>query len=443
MKTRNFFLAVLPMMAAAFVMTACSSDDSTTEAPQPTGGKTFPYTVTVSSGDATRATVDSDNKTLRFAAGDKLYVWGDGASSYGYNVSGVLNIQTGAGETSATFSGTLSAEIVYGGSYPDVIDDNFELNATLVSAQQTLGTEFSVTSEGRVDLLYSNDYCPDVATAVQKYSLLESSGTSKYSVQAFTLEQKTAFLNFVITFEDGTASNSTLQVVVKQKNGVTLGDANVTTETEGGKVVAKFVCPVLASLADLNGATVKMGDKPALPIANSSISLIGKVYNINRTQKAIRTLSSATSSDIGKVVGADGNIYDTAAEANAASTALAMIAYVSGTQGLAISLVDVGSSTTRFDEASTACTSHTAVTGYAWKLPSKEDWEHTLTTADLDTKLTTAGGTALGTYYWTSTLPEDMSSTTNAYRLVLSGGMATFESTAKDGGNNVRAVLAF
>ncbi len=441
MKTRNFFLAVLPMMAAAFVMTACSSDDSTTEAPQPTGGKTFPYTVTVSSGDATRATVDSDNKTLRFAAGDKLYVWGDGASSYGYNVSGVLNIQTGAGETSATFSGTLSAEIVYGGSYPDVIDDNFELNATLVSAQQTLGTEFSVTSEGRVDLLYSNDYCPDVATAVQKYSLLESSGTSKYSVQAFTLEQKTAFLNFVITFEDGTASNSTLQVVVKQKNGVTLGDANVTTETEGGKVVAKFVCPVLASLADLNGATVKMGDKPALPIANSSISLIGKVYNINRTQKAIRTLSSATSSDIGKVVGADGNIYDTAAEANAATTAVAMIAYVGSTQGLAITLNDLGSE--RYDEAGTSCTSLTAVSGGSWRLPSKDDWQNILSTDGLGTMLAAAGGTALGTYYWTSTLPEDMSSTTNAYRLVLSGGMATFESTAKDGGNNVRAVLAF
>ncbi len=442
MKTKNFFRAMLSMMVAALVMTACSSDDSTTEPQQPTGVKTFPYTVTVNSSDATRATVDSDNKTLRFAAGDKLYVWGDGASIYGYNVSGVLNIQTGVGETSATFSGTLQADVVSGGAYPDVIDDNFELNATLVSAQQTLNTEFSLTSEGRVDLLYSNNYCPDVATAVQQYSLLESSVSSRYSVQSFTLEQKTAFLNFVITFEDGTATNTTLKAVVKQKNGVTLGDANVTTMLEGGKVVAKFVSPVLASLADLNGATVKMGDKPALLIANSSISLVGKVYNIKRTQKAVRTLSSATASDIGKIVGADGNIYDTAAEANAATTALAMIAYVSGSHGLAISLVDVGSST-RWDEASTACTSHTAVTGYSWKLPSQADWENMFTTADLSTKLTAAGGDALGTYYWTSSEPEDMSSITNAYRLNLGSGSPVFESSAKDGGNSVRAVLAF
>ena len=76
MKTKKLLWAALSM-TAALMMTACSSDDNdTTEAPvAPSTTKTIPYTVTVGGDKATtRATVDSDNKTLRFATGDKLYI---------------------------------------------------------------------------------------------------------------------------------------------------------------------------------------------------------------------------------------------------------------------------------------------------------------------------------------------------------------------------------
>lgn len=76
MKTKKLLWATLSM-TAALMMTACSSDDNdTTEAPvAPSTTKTIPYTVTVGGDKATtRATVDSDNKTLRFATGDKLYI---------------------------------------------------------------------------------------------------------------------------------------------------------------------------------------------------------------------------------------------------------------------------------------------------------------------------------------------------------------------------------
>ena len=79
MKTKKLLWAALSM-TAALMMTACSSDDNdTTEAPvAPSTTKTIPYTVTVGGDKATtRATVDSDNKTLRFATGDKLYIWGE------------------------------------------------------------------------------------------------------------------------------------------------------------------------------------------------------------------------------------------------------------------------------------------------------------------------------------------------------------------------------
>ena len=76
MKTRKFLWTLLPMMAAALMTTACSSDDdSTSVSPKPADDQTvksIPYTVTVGQGTTTRATVADDNKTLQFAAGDKL-----------------------------------------------------------------------------------------------------------------------------------------------------------------------------------------------------------------------------------------------------------------------------------------------------------------------------------------------------------------------------------
>ena len=138
MKTKNMLWAALSM-TAALVMTACSNDDNMVEPPVAPQAevKTIPYTVTVGQGgDATtRATVADDpsdatnyHKTLYFASDDKLYVTGT-------NISGTLDIQTGTGTASATFSGDLT----YTGDGSPASD--LSLTATLVSAQQTVGTE--------------------------------------------------------------------------------------------------------------------------------------------------------------------------------------------------------------------------------------------------------------------------------------------------------------
>ena len=127
MKKNNILWAVLPMMAAALMTTACSNDDNVNESPtEQSTVKTIPYSVTVNDGATTRATVDSDNKTLKFADGDKLYITGT-------NIKGMLDIQTGTGTASATFSGDLT----YSGEGSPAAD--LSLTATLVSAQQTDG----------------------------------------------------------------------------------------------------------------------------------------------------------------------------------------------------------------------------------------------------------------------------------------------------------------
>ena len=116
-------------MVATLMLTACSSEDDTLGMPEQSQNvKIIPYTVTVNGDASTRASVDENMKTLKFADGDKLYISGT-------NISGVMDLQTGSGTASATFLGSLT----YTGEGSPA--DDLSLNATLVSAQQTDGVE--------------------------------------------------------------------------------------------------------------------------------------------------------------------------------------------------------------------------------------------------------------------------------------------------------------
>ena len=330
MKKKNSFLWAALSMTAALVMTACSNDDNDmTEAPvAPSTSKTIPYTVTVGGDEATtRATVDADNQTLRFATGDKLYITGE-------NIQGVLDLQDGgAGEANnVTFSG----ELTYSGEGSPAAD--LELTATLVSAQQTVGTQVSVNAAGAVTVNYpTTAYCSSINDAVQKYSHL--TGTSTYGAKSFILTQQTAFLNFVITFEDATTNGTELSAVVSN-NSAAICTANVTTTTESEKVVAKFVLPV-AKGTTLSSANVKMGSKAAISFGASQ-TLDGKVYNVRKTQAAAaKTLAEVTAGDIGKVVCAAGHLHDAKTAVPSGCTAVGILGKVTATgHGLILALKD-------------------------------------------------------------------------------------------------------
>ena len=424
MKTKNMFWVALSMMAA-LVMTACSSsDDSMTETPvTPSTTKKIPYTVTVG-GDAasTRATVDSDNRTLKFATGDKLYISGT-------DIKGVLNITSGVGESSgATFSGDLE----YSGSGSPA--DGLSLTATLVSAQQTVGTQVSVDGAGAVTVNYpTTAYCATINDAVQQYSRL--TGTSTYGTKAFSLTQQTAFLNFVITFEDGTTTGTELSAVVSN-NSLDICTANVTTTTEEAKVVAKFVLPVAASTV-LSSATVTMGTKAALDINNATLT--GKVYNVKKTQASAPSypsISTVTTGDYGKVVCAAGHLHDANTPVPAGCTGVGVIAKVTdGGHGLIMALQDAdeegwgnifyyenvnyaGSTLKRVPSNRLGgLPSYTTLGSIAvsnWCVASKDDYIAMFTNLgsqsygeksfdnNVNAKITSAGGTALsdGDSYW-------------------------------------------
>lgn len=412
MKKNVILKGALPVMTAFLVMAACNkvdvlSDDNTSDETSDVTSEvtsepeiTIPYTVTVGSCEPdTRATVDADFQTLRFAAGDKLYITGT-------NIKGVLNITSGVGETSgATFSGNL---IFSGEGTPS---DDLALTATLVSAQQTVGYEVSVNSAGAVTVNYpTTAYCSDVYEAIQKYSLL--TGNSTYAEKSFSLDQKSSFFNFEITFEDGTKSGTKLTAVVNNY-GKIIGNANVITTTVDEKVVAKFVLP-LTSGKLLNGASVKMGDKVAIPFGSTwdSKTVIGKVYNVKKTKTASIPLSFTNPAAVGQLIGSDGHNYAVGSVPTGV-TAVAMIAYMSDSNGLAITLADESGDINWYIATSTAAAHSPEFSGGTWKLPSRDDWKNMFKTnggndsnyGGLNAAITGAGGTGLRDYegYWTST----------------------------------------
>ena len=272
----------LLMMVAALVLTACSNEDivATQSAAE---GTEIPFTVEVNNGSAnTRATVDADLQTLKFATGDKLYISGT-------NISGVLDIQTGVGTASATFSGSLTYT---GGGTPA---SSLALTATLVSAQQTDGAEVTIAADKTVTVNYGTALCTSVDEAVKKYSLL--TGSSTYGERSFTLSQGTAFLNFAITLIDGTTAGTEVTATVANVGGSSR-TGSVSTVTEDEKVVAKFVAPVATQT--LTNATVSVGGSSPVIFVNSK-ELEAKVYHVKRTFHDLKK-AAAVIPESGKVV---------------------------------------------------------------------------------------------------------------------------------------------
>ncbi len=183
-----------------------------------------------------------------------------------------------------------------------------------------------------------------------------------------------------------------------------------------------------------------------------------EVMSVKVVKKATpaRPLAEATAEDLGKIVGADGNIYDTQlAASNAGTTAVAMIAYVGSvtghntyTHGLAIALSDEGSMV--WSTAKSTCEGKTAITDAAWLLPSKDQWNtmfyanggNNASCTGLNTAISNAGGTALvAGIYWTASSTESQLGHWIAF---ISGeGVINFHKDSDNNNNHVRAALAF
>ena len=167
---------------------------------------------------------------------------------------------------------------------------------------------------------------------------------------------------------------------------------------------------------------------PASADAGEQVTLkyngLMKVESITAVKKeavaVARTLAEVTAADLGKIAGADGNIYDTKDAAEAAgTTAVAMIAYVGKDtgilgkeHGLAIALADEGMM--NWDTALSTCMGKPAVPGAEWTFPGDSKWKtmfkafggNDASCDGLNTALATAGGDSSklqGYGYWSGT----------------------------------------
>jgi hypothetical protein len=327
MKMIKSLWALLPM--ACLMLASCSSDEATESAQQkpenlkPVATIDIPITATaVVDGSKTRAEVSTDNKTLVFATGDSLWVTGklsaesanDGDTNYPYTLNGWLSLgASGNAYQDPDFVGTLKyttyeySDLSDGKDWPGLGDNNpvysydsnttFTLHAVLKGLYQDKacwpGEVADVSQLTSLDfsshpICVANGNSSALNEAVKKYSLLIGTTNdngiripSELSRVMFRLEQKTVFLNFIITFSDGTLVGEGMNVTFAN-NGSTLGAGTVTTVSGGnGRAVANFVVPVAAGTV-LNNATLSIAGYAPMSIGTNETLEAGTVYSINK-----------------------------------------------------------------------------------------------------------------------------------------------------------------
>ena len=365
MKTKTIFktLALFVMMPAMMLTTACSSDDdaiiNNNETPAKKG-YTLPVTINVTrqSEAATRATyTDNGNKTgsLSFSSGDQLFVYGEDDNAGQF--AGTLTWVSGE-----TFSGTITTENYYSGTANDLFSsassassDYYLIVELLPNGYETYGF-FSITEkDGYNDELnwnYNNTFATTKALAVEQFSW---EWTDEYD-NGFALSPGNSILNFTI---------SGLTAYTEVNVALTGNFRNITGEvTTDGSGTATFAIGVPAGVRIEYYSLTVGGNAITLP---EKLPEPGKIYNISRSVGPAYTMAAdATAEDLGKVIGADGNIYADAAEATAAgTTAEALICYVgaAGTadassatyKGLALALTDAGTDAYWCGQTSATC----------------------------------------------------------------------------------------
>ena len=218
------------VMAAALMigMTACSNDDNLTEEPTATQGVQVTVSAGLDDGDGntTRADVDynatAKTRTLKFTAGDRLYVYRRIAGETIVYLKGILTMdgEPTNGGLSATFSGTIKAYNVYRDEianydYAALGDVLTGTEATLLPSGAATGC-FDETQFGNNEI-YQPTYCiASDANALMKTALWL---TSSYNGTGYTLTKQYPILNCTVgTLSPNTDYTVKLRFATSQSN---------------------------------------------------------------------------------------------------------------------------------------------------------------------------------------------------------------------------------
>lgn len=351
----------------AATWTACSNEDEPTTTDQP-AQQTRTYTVTTTlsprNGAATRSTM-TDN--------------GDGSISAAWEVGDQIwvlytNIGNSSEETTATVTGV------------DPTTKAATISLTLTDPKDggdiTFGYPYSLytgTKKLRTDQIGTlNDINANFA-AITGDGTMTVSG-SDVTLPAVTMEPAMCIWKF--SFTDGTSditSNITKLVIDFPNDGD--DPYEITPSSQNTIYVA-----IYADEDVINAEPITIYAKTATGVYRKSAASVtlasGKTYTTSGLALSSAAAANAQTGDIGKLIGADGNIYPKSAIATAiGTTGVAMIGYVGTesdcTHGVAVALDDE-SNRTKMDlsTATAACAGKTAVQGGTWRLPSRKDWQY-------------------------------------------------------------------
>ena len=411
MKKKTSFvgmLAIAAIQTACF--TACSNEEILNGAVQPTEPQKIHVTVgagLVGDDAQTRSQVVYDEtaktRTLKFTDGDRLYVVGDIDATH--RMGGYLDLTSGAGTTSATFSGDLTVWVTDGSTYS--VDNSYTLQhanpmdeyvsntvtATLIHKDAISG---SITIDDNTKLCSFNySKCLVTGNEDNASELMKSGihvrGTYDATNGKFPLACGDPIFNCnltLVTGDSGSGSGPSTPIVppiapsyfvriVKDDDNTTYtqtvkADANqnvhfaITTDLSGEgnwKIQVKA-----GSFSQSTGTIYER------PIGNKSLG--AKVYNVGNTPNI--SLSEITSDHIGWIVGSNGKVYPPSTALPSGVSKTAMVCYVSSispSHGLAIELNGI-SFPVIWDNTRNVAESKAAVIGGTWRLPSLDDWDN-------------------------------------------------------------------
>ena len=447
---KSLSLAALLMAGAA--LAACSGDDNIVEE-QPANPAQHTYTMTIEAtkgGDAaaTRA-LALNGKTL-----NATWQTTDEVAVYNHTKEAVLEgyLSPQSDGASATLTGSLTGnvkedDVVYL-RWPSVNADYTGQDGTLETIAQRYDYTTGIAKVTSVDgtAIVAEDY-PNGgpvtfinSQAIVKFTLIDKATSSPINATQLTIDAKDS-------------QESSLIQSLTFPDTYTLGTITINRTTPTDNVV--YAALPFSGQAKFTFALTATDGTHNYTYEKADVTMLNGRYYEVKVKMTRETypiaLNEVTSDYLGSVVTTDGSVYATVADASAASkTAAGMIAYVSGIgQGLAIALADEAGMM-NWNTAITTAAAHTpAVTGYSWKLPTKEEWNQMFSAnggsegsyTGLNTALAAAGGNSSklqDDIYWSST-PYDEA---NAWYVHLYEG-THWNMLGKGINGQVRACLAF
>ena len=450
-------LAALLMAGAAF--SACSSSDDNIANEQP-ANPTQPqvYTMVIKAskgGDATtRALQGGDGSVTAYWNGNETIdvVQDNGTTKEKIGTASAAESSDGSTTITATLTSEPTGDLyfVLGGTTWNYTGQN----GLLVAPESTQVTNISKDYDFAVAELAADKYTKN-GTVITPSATLNF--VSRQAIVKFILKDKAngAPINATqLTIDAKVNDESRLVQSFTLPSTQTLGPITINRTTPTDNVVYAALSFSSQAINFTYALTATDGTHNYTYEKSNVAFTHDKYYEV--TVKMTRdtypiALSEVTSDNLGNVVTTDGTVYATVADAIAAEkTAAGMIAYVSGIgQGLAIALADESGSM-NWNTAKSTCEGKTAVTGYSWKLPTKEEWNQMFSANGgsegsytvLNTALAAAGGDGSklqDDIYWSSTPYDEV----NAWRVHLDEGTTYWNTLLKSVNNQVRACLAF